>query len=147
MANKTPLLLGGAALTLLLAAGALFLLFGGDAPTPQPQHTSAKPQAKGDAPPTEKAAQPAANVAPESDAAGNHPAADQPPTDWSSKDPRRVRPPDAVPPPSSNPRPPSEGEEGENIPATWTTTDLSGQAMQVHRDLDLTLRVLHDLMR
>ncbi|MBK8208296.1 MAG: hypothetical protein IPK87_16085 [Planctomycetes bacterium] len=146
MANKTPLILGGTALILLLAAGALFLLFGGNAPAPQPQHTAAKPQAKGDVPPGEKPAQPAPTDTPAAHSEVEKPA-NQPPTDWSSKDPRRVRPPDAVPPPPSNPRPPSEGEEGENIPATWTTTDLSGQAMQVHRDLDLTLRVLHDLMR
>lgn len=146
MALKTPLLLGGAALLLLLAAGVLFLLFGGEAPTPQPQHTAARPQAKADLPPAEQLARAPANAPRTNNGASNDPAP-QPASDWSSKDPRRVRPPDAVPPPPSNPRAPGEGEEGENIPATWTTTDLSGQAMQVHRDLDLTLRVLHDLMR
>jgi hypothetical protein len=45
------------------------------------------------------------------------------------------------------PRPPAESEDGETIAPAFRTEDLSGQALQVHRDLEQTLRVLHDLLR
>lgn len=129
----------------LALAAALFFLFGGD--NPQTTTTAGAPPpvapapdaAAGDTPPREQDV-----------AGGNQPEGAQPKPpvrEWGPGDPRRNPPIEMPAPPPIAQRPPHEGEEGETIPPSARVTDLTGQAMQAHRDLDLTLRVLQDLMR
>ncbi|MBX3461513.1 MAG: hypothetical protein KF696_16330 [Planctomycetes bacterium] len=145
--SSTPYLLGGAALAILVLAALLFFVFGGDAPATQPATSRAAPvnNRKGDTPPLE---QPRQTAPPPGNTPAPAPAETPPPVhDWGPNDPRRTPPIEVPAPPPIEKRPPHEGEEGETIPPSARVSDLSGQAMQAHRDLDLTMRVLHDLMR
>jgi hypothetical protein len=136
-------LLSGLTLLLLVGGLVLFWLLGDPAPGPQVQFVPVA-----DTPGSGSPEAPIANRAAET--SHQHPAG----AESRQAIPAQPTAPPAIdldtylpPPPVLQERPPAEGEEGETIPPAYRHADLSGQALMVHRDLELTLRVLHDLAR
>lgn len=141
--SRLPLILGACVALALLLAGGLFVLFQDSPPTSRPSPIAGNPTPRQQQPELQQ-------PVPEPEATVPAPAkaterSDEPaPADI---DPRRVNVPLPPAPPAIMPRPPAEGGEGEIITPAWRHDDLTGQAMQVHRDLELTLRLLHELLR
>jgi hypothetical protein len=138
-------ILGALVLLVLLGAAATFWMLSEDAPPADPGRETLKAST----PDAERAEIPTRSRenAPASQAPGENtaPTPETPPPDRTPPDfdPETYLP----PPPPVQPQPPAESEEGETIAPAFRTEDLSGQALQVHRDLEQTLRVLHDLLR
>lgn len=142
--KRLPLILGACAALALLLAGGVFWLLQPAPPRQQPGPVGANP-----APGQTRPAPQQPQSQPEDKSEASPPASVQQ-TETPAPaviDPRRVDPPLPPPPPAIIPRPPAESGEGEIIPPAWRHDDLSGQALQVHRDLELTMRLLHDLLR
>ncbi len=109
------------------------------ATTPSEEPTQARTNRETDHAPEETRAKPATDAEPAPITAPSAPSA-APQGDEAEKD-------DLPPPIATHPRPAMEGEDMVNNPPSYPMPDLSGQALQVHRDLELTMRALHALLR
>jgi hypothetical protein len=151
---KTPILLGMFALLAMLAVGAYLFLYVTTGPVPtatmersltagqEPADTSPA----GDAAETDTPRQPATHEP--DDAAADAPAELEPASPPPQADPRRREPPPALPPAEFRPRRSTEAELPDgSIDRTELPPDLRAEANKVHRDLEVTLRMLEDLMR
>lgn len=141
--SRLPLILGACVALALLLAGGLFLLFQDSPPTPRPGPVAGNPALMPQQPDLHQP-EPQPEATAPAPAKANERTDEPAPADVA---PRRVDVPLPPAPPAIMPRPPAEGGEGEIITPAWRHDDLTGQAMQVHRDLELTLRLLHELLR
>jgi hypothetical protein len=144
--KQTALLAGALAIALLLAGGVSWLtatksprLLPEAGQAPLPPVVRVQPE---DAPKAVPATVPAPQVESAPSPEAGHIAPAQPERMDGATDDHLFPPPTPL-----VPRPPAEGEQGETIAPAYRHPDLSGQALQIHRDLEATWRSLHSLLR